>query len=181
MPLSFGKVPQMAIGVFPSPFLLSTNMSTFQYPSSAPIKHSGIVAGEVIGWRSWRLKDDGLLYSMTNETKWEPGQPVSGKTDEYLGVHSWCYEQSLKSYVDESWFVPLALGTIAMWGEVVEHELGYRAEYARVSAIKAVIHVFHLPMHRLHFLDAELAKLHARYGVGYPEPRPVFDSKGWTG
>jgi hypothetical protein len=33
----------------------------------------------------------------------------------------------------------IAIGTIKMWGEVVEHEKGYRAQYAKLQAIDQVI------------------------------------------
>jgi hypothetical protein len=138
------------------------------YPSSRPIKHSGIVAGEVTGWRSWRLKPDGFLYSMTNETKWVPGRPVSGIIDEYLGVHSWREEQSLRNYINDWAPMPLetiVLGTIAMWGEVVEHKLGYRAEYAKVLAIKSMVQQC-LPDGLL-FSNEKLVELCSRYGVDY--------------
>lgn len=34
---------------------------------------------------------------------------------------------------------PFAIGTVALWGEVIEHEEGYRAEFAKVMSINRLI------------------------------------------
>lgn len=48
----------------------------------------------------------------------------------------------------------MAVGTVRLWGEVIEHERGYRAEFAKVHSLDHV------------FGEADLAALRARYGVG---------------
>lgn len=67
---------------------------------------------------------------------WGPLQPVGADAsvtlDEYLGM---------------------AIGTVKLWGEVVEHERGYRAQYAKLASIDQVCGV------------VEPSKLRKKYGV----------------
>lgn len=50
---------------------------------------------------------------------------------------------------------PLILGSIKMWGEVVEHEQGYRAQYAKIASLETAY-----GMSNEHFEE-----LKGRYGV----------------
>jgi hypothetical protein len=50
------------------------------------------------------------------------------------GVHSFKLMRDALAYSQESWTM---YGSILMWGETVEHELGYRAEYARIASLMA--------------------------------------------
>ena len=34
---------------------------------------------------------------------------------------------------------PVVIGTIALWGEVIEHEMGYRAEFGQVASLDEII------------------------------------------
>ena len=47
----------------------------------------------------------------------------------------------------------LAIGTVKLWGEVIEHEKGYRAQYAKLQSIDGV------------FGDVDLLALRERYKV----------------
>jgi hypothetical protein len=51
----------------------------------------------------------------------------------------------------------MALGTIEMWGEIVEHERGYRASFARVKSIDIITRDDKLPI--------TIEELRDRYGV----------------
>jgi hypothetical protein len=100
-------------------------------------------AEPVIAWRAWTLtgRSDGshlLLRPVGSRTHpWPPLRaaravcrrgphfhqaPEITCTCGLHGTHGWDILRRAKS--------PAVLGTVAMWGRVVEHELGYRGEYA---------------------------------------------------
>ena len=60
---------------------------------------------------------------------------------EYLDIHARYYNGSLLVPPPKSMEVPLfpiAFGKVALWGEVIEHDRGYRAQYAKVISIDSV-------------------------------------------
>lgn len=62
------------------------------------------------------------------------------------------------------------IGTVKLWGEVIEHEWGYRSEFAEVASLDAIAAASGMGMHstsvvwrhRKHF---SLAALRKEYGV----------------
>lgn len=107
------------------------------------IKDAGIRAGEIIGWRAWQLTSDGILRSMVMDTPWLPGQPLASEEvfASHGGIHSFkSIEQAQEEYGCYAFGRrKVALGEVALWGEVIEHSKGYRAEYAAVHSIKKII------------------------------------------
>ena len=110
-------------------------------------KDAGIRAGEVTAHRAWRLKDDGLLYSCYREEfVWQPGEVAEGDPSGGIeGIYAFKDPLNVGSYVDElhrysagcghqgpSVFIT---GTVDLWGEVYEHEHGYRASRAKIASI----------------------------------------------
>jgi hypothetical protein len=84
----------------------------------------------------------------------------------YAGVHAWKECRDARIMFEENMAGARAWGAVAMWGELVEHERGFRAENARVVAIEAV-----RPARHGHILGRvsdrwRLNRLRARYGVG---------------
>ena len=128
------------------------------------VENTGIEVGEIIAWRAWRIKD-GMLISLVMNTPWLPNETVEGSIKGYgdygmpLGIHSFKKAGDAwngNEYVTDGEII--VAGQVALWGEVVEHEEGYRAENARV--------------HSLDFIrpetpenEAMLAKLRQRYGL----------------
>jgi len=106
--------------------------------------------GEIIAWRCWR-----------------PDRPMTGKIGgNYAGVHAWKEREAARIMFEENMAGAGAWGAVALWGELVEHERGFRAENARVVAIEAV-----RPSRHGHILGRvtdrlRLNRLPARYGVG---------------
>jgi len=96
----------------------------------------------IIAWRVWRLLSNGknatLLSCVTGEA-WQAGAPMSTKeTIEIFqtrnGIHAFKEKTLPKNYDYE---IPnithgecLVYGQVALWGKVIEHEDGYRAEHA---------------------------------------------------
>jgi hypothetical protein len=112
---------------------------------------TGIRAGEITGYRAWWLSQGTLHSIFMTGFKWEPGVPAEGDVSGGVGVHAhktlgqlleyviaikqW-YDNRPEGYYDLTLVDPrLVTGTVAMWGDVVEHEKGYRAEFAKVTAL----------------------------------------------
>lgn len=105
------------------------------YPSTS----EGIRAGEVIGWRAWKLPtftDDPILASVTAWKVWQPDEPMQGDV-KYWGVHAF---KDRETALAEFGRLPgCVIGSVEMWGEIVEHEHGWRAEFARVKSLDVFV------------------------------------------
>jgi hypothetical protein len=95
-----------------------------------------IQVGEIIAWREWRYRIKPLrLLSLSFNRDWPLDRPMEGDPDGYhMGIFAlktrperwaWSY---IESAGHQDGFV---IGRVALWGIVWEHELGYRAQYAR--------------------------------------------------
>lgn len=114
-----------------------------------PIEYAGIRAGEITAWRCWRLEQRLYLRSAIMDTVWAPGEVMTGVlADGYgnAGVHGWKTQSGVLSYglsfaVDSAYRAgcPVVIGRIHLWGEVVEHERGYRGEYAKIISLDCII------------------------------------------
>lgn len=114
------------------------------FGGSAPgisVINDGITLGHKVGWRCWRLKLQGgrrsnhwALKSCAVGHTWEPG--VAGMTkqpddveDDELGFHAFKDRDQAEVYAADVGN-PKCLGRVALWGNIIEHELGWRAQYA---------------------------------------------------
>jgi hypothetical protein len=101
-----------------------------------------IMTEPILGWRTWTLAGSReatevrLLPIAGTGKPWPPRAPVRGECgrrrghhapgiDCTCGIHATHTTDPLRHTRD-----PAVLGTVALWGRVVEHELGYRAELA---------------------------------------------------
>lgn len=162
-----------------TPTFTSTLVATFVYarePERSPIENAGIRAGEITGWRTWRVVDGFLHSAYMRHIKWPPRHPLiaAGMTDHENGIYalnsekaahdaaleyqmwdlmartrSWLYDPKSADHV--SAFV---IGTALLWGDVVEHERGWRASMAKVKSIDSVV-----------FGNVDIDQLRERYGV----------------
>jgi hypothetical protein len=143
-----------------------------------PIEDAGIRAGEVTAHRCWRVFEGDRLHSAyKRKHEWLPGQPMKGDVRREYGVHAFKEGPYLQEYIYGLHFTdaqpgdyidlwtgekvtirptPIAVGTIALWGEIVEHEFGYRAEFGKIRSIDKIINPGEGDL---------LGRLHARYGV----------------
>ncbi len=103
--------------------------------SFARLRHQGIRVGEIIAYRAWRVltggiwfwsSDDRLHSVFMRDYVWHPDQPASGDVQTY-GIYS--FRDVIRSRGDYGYGSQdgsLLFGKVKIWGEVVEHEEGYR-------------------------------------------------------
>jgi hypothetical protein len=123
-------------------------------PTGAPLARTRLKLGERFGYRMWRIGLAPLLLSSySSGTIWFPGEELSsidrspngrgisappGDWDR-IGIVAFRKPETAR-FVFDHWPLddPIAWGSVALWGEVVLHEDGYRAEHARVWSIEDV-------------------------------------------
>jgi hypothetical protein len=109
-------------------------------PPVPPLEKAGISAGEIVAHRAWRIVPIGLLSSVACAKVWPPDEPMRGEgVDDYnaAGVHAFKSQcDALSEYACTG--EPMVFGTVMLWGVVIEHERGYRAEYAKVRSIDLI-------------------------------------------
>ena len=94
-----------------------------------------IRAGEIIGWRFWKLCN-GLLHSVIVPYTWYPGVFERSNGGYNPGYHAFRdKEQAEREALMYGAWWPAVIGSVAMWGEVIEHEHGWRSEYAAVRSL----------------------------------------------
>lgn len=111
------------------------------------LKSEGIRAGEIIGHRAWLVDHYGHLCSSNDMGIWQKNEPKTGDVTDY-GVFA-CKERDqlklpameLLHFVEMPSYpiIALVIGTVDLWGEIIEHEIGYRAENAAIRSIDWVI------------------------------------------
>ena len=109
----------------------------------AALGNPRIRAGEIIGWRIWGLCN-GLLHSMFVSHLWRPGVLERAVCNDSgpanLGYHAFKHRERAEREASRHIYDSLAIvGSVAMWGEVIEHEYGWRSEYAVVRSVIKII------------------------------------------
>lgn len=108
-------------------------LATTTAPPPPKIENAGVTLGELTGWRCWKIGRSGFLKSCHTENYWAPGEPMAGEltNDTYgCGVHAWKTKADAIQYASVN-RGPAIIGKVALWGEVLEHEYGYRAEFGK--------------------------------------------------
>lgn len=123
--------------------------------------------GEIIAHRIWRVRED-RLFSTYMASKWTPGEPMRGEAEYNAlslifggskGVHAWkelgqhltVYAADLRLFhmtrgivwqINEANLLPppptLVIGKVRLYGTVIEHEHGYRAEAAMIESLDTI-------------------------------------------
>lgn len=150
---SVGGVPARVPKATPSPGpFLDKFLSGLQRPGVA-VPYSGplpahyapkrpepeLIAGPIIAWRLWKIRQDGILLSVAHSSvAWPTGAPLEGT---YEGDASWgrglvgstagVYAMKTRELLaGHTYGRDCLVGQVALWGRVVEHEKGYRAQWA---------------------------------------------------
>lgn len=137
--------------------------SAFNEPTPRPELHREMQVEEIVGYRCWRYKV-GLLQSVFQDDIWKPKQIMEGRGLEdwnKRGIHAWKGQGSphYQQYCQSTHTNCLIVGSIYLWGDVVEHEHGYRGEFATVRSLDWIY--FDVPqMGREQIVLDELRKLY---------------------
>lgn len=119
-----------------------------------------IKIGEIIGYRAWRVTRNKagelLFHSMhmdeviwpnrmcsdtTASTDWLGYKiPMTVRSDPDTGVYAWKTRARALSYARPNLgFDVIVVGEVELWGDVVEHEDGYRAQHARIGRFRHIV------------------------------------------
>lgn len=139
----------------------------------------------LMGWRAWAV-NDGNIYGLGvgRNQLWAPRQQasavhldrqfhayISDGSEIEVPCQSPCSTCGLYAYKSDSWAkeqiglgqhygsyggIPTVIGTVALWGRIVEHEHGYRAQYA-------------YPTKFVYAIGCDGAALATTYGIPYEE------------
>lgn len=112
-----------------------------QAMEEAPISSTDVpVVGEIVGYRCWRVNNVPLLWSLHRHHIWLPGEAETGHVGEDIGgIYAFKSRSRAVSEAHGDWTTPIAIGSVALWGDAVEHTDGWRAEYGRLLSIDQVI------------------------------------------
>jgi hypothetical protein len=87
----------------------------------------------VVGWRWWRLYRLDMLHSVSTNVPWPPFSVVRETRPLNSGYGLMAFKSRALAEAGQAY--GSVLGTVELWGNVVEHEFGYRAEYARIRSL----------------------------------------------
>ena len=139
-------------------------------PAPEPTEPERTTLGYVRGWRSFKVDDKGVLMALTRVEVWLPYEPLearcqlrvirhpSGETDPPHDAPHWPCSCGLYAFNNRA-----ALGRdhdevsceVALWGRVIVHETGYRAQFAYPQKVLCDSATGH----------ALAAEVGARYGI----------------
>jgi len=85
-------------------------------------------------WWLWQA-DDRLRSIYMRNYFWQPGEPASGDVRTH-GIYS--FRDMVRSRQEHGFPIgdgEILFGRVKIWGEVVEHEWGYRSQFARIISL----------------------------------------------
>ena len=124
---------------------------------AATFDDAGIRAGEVTAYRCWKLRGDGLLHSVIYNFVWKPGEISEGNPEtEEGGIYAYKSVLLLHNYgsIEQG----TVTGTVDLWGNVYEHERGYRASKAAIRSIDDSPHYDAKALRKLYGLNRRRKK-----------------------
>ena len=113
------------------PPMIIVVMNRNQNELARTLKHEGVRIGEIIAYRGWRVihpswfrsGDDRLHSVLMRDYVWHPDEPAAGDIRTH-GIYS--FQDVIRSKEEYGYDPgvdgPLLLGTVKIWGEIVEHE-----------------------------------------------------------
>src|SRR6266446_7404205 len=83
-----------------------------------------------------------LRSFISTHTIWKPKIPISCRYNDYTwfwGIHAFKEPELLTKYLVkmrlDSTSIVIAMGTVKLWGTVIEHEKGWRGEFGAIRSI----------------------------------------------
>jgi hypothetical protein len=116
-----------------------------------------IVTGEVVGWRCWvvtrkpsvKSAHIPLLRSVYIDKTWPVDQPLKSDVDVTVhcpmirpnGIHAFKSQHKAEEYVEMNLCLSkqsdvFVIGTVDMWGQVIQHAHGWRSEFAQIRSLE---------------------------------------------
>ena len=85
---------------------------------------------------SFSSGDDRLHSVFMQDYVWHPDEPASGDVRTH-GIYS--FRQVIRSMIEYGYAPevdePLLFGKVKIWGEVVEHDAGYRSQFGKIVSL----------------------------------------------
>lgn len=133
-------------------------------PELKALPGQGRCVGYVVAKRGWSLDiNRGRIVSTHDDSVWEPGQPVRAKDEgghygmgHGAGIYAMKLDEFAHMRISDGWPTHV-FGLVALWGQIKEHEKGYRAEWAYPLEFKRLN--INGPLH-----DSIIAALNREYG-----------------
>lgn len=103
-----------------------------------------IIVGEITAWRIWLVGSGPYLCSTFVPKAWFPDEVMTGNIELIgyggirEGVYSWKSKDKALRY-GGGHISKIVIGKVHIWGDVFEHERGYRSQYAKVIEINDVL------------------------------------------
>ncbi len=119
------------------PGVLYGNRCVYPTEPYKPKKSESIETGELIGYRAWRWQPP-CLVSISSAYVWDYDEPAGGDSlTASGGIYSFKEYKTLNIEVNNghSKTCCWVLGSIYIYGEVIEHATGYRAEFAKIRSL----------------------------------------------
>lgn len=113
-------------------------------PPTKPLQRAAPTVGELIGHRAWTVQGGNLLLSISAKSAWFPSQAMHDKIgqgqeiDDHNTAGIWAFKDPY-DLANEFWSMlknGTVFGTVWMWGTVIEHERGYRSQYAAIRSLE---------------------------------------------
>jgi len=129
LPNPFGSTTTQSFGITSQPFDVTT---------AKPLPKE-FMAGPILGWRGWLVYSGPgkptQLVSIVRKIPWEYGRPMQGQASPYdeSGVYAVKTHEAVE--VSSYGYHNYVVGQVALWGRVIEHEHGYRAQYGYPSSL----------------------------------------------
>lgn len=137
------------------------------------VLEKAFLVGPLIGYRAWQVKD-GLLVSVNHGAPVTPGRPAVAECavarpighPEHAAPWAACScglyaYKSPRRCLTEQQNAAYVYGQVALWGKVIEHAEGWRAQYAYPLALW----VPRSPMPGFPMGESGVLKLAERYGI----------------
>lgn len=143
-PAGGNSFPHQAVGPSVVVHIPSPEDAAEQYRTTIALLPSEFRAGEFVAWRAWRLHRHGdTITSCYMNDVWTHGSIISGRPVDAVesGVHAWKNRNDAIDYAKEilsfrsSTDEQVIVGQVKLWGNIIEHEHGYRAQHGQLAGI----------------------------------------------
>jgi hypothetical protein len=130
-------------GLFPGQVMITTAGSN--PPAVIKLQPEEMVVEAITGWRRWSVTMFGEELLSNNGTKWVPFEKLTAKCSGGVadpayagcrGIHCHCGIYAYKTRLDakdrdnKPSEITHVWGEVSLWGRVIEHRIGYRAQFA---------------------------------------------------